>query len=127
MKRYLTFYGNDWEHPEPGMLSFIGDFDKLKIAVNMITEHQKEGIEQSGHFDLTYFCQVYDSKKRVICHTQNSASRKTISTHLISLAKRKREKAKKLREEKDAEDVIAARNEFIAHCTENQAKLKQND
>jgi hypothetical protein len=127
MKRYLTFYGNDWEHPEPGMLSFIGDFDKLKIAVNMITEHQRSEIEQSRYFERNYFCQVYDSKKRVICHTQNSVSRKLISADLIAFAHEKREKAKKLREEKDAEDVIAARNKFIAHCTENQAKLKQND
>jgi hypothetical protein len=127
MKRYLTFYGNDWEHPEPGMSSFIGDFKKFSRAVDEITAIQAENHKQSGYFETDYFCQVYDSQKRVICHTQNSASRKIISTHLISLAKRKREKAKKLREEKDAEDVIAARNEFIAHCNENQAKLKQND
>ena len=56
---------------------------------------------------------------------KNSESRKLRSADLIAFAHEKREKAKKLREEKDAEDVIAARNKFIAHLTENQAKLKQ--
>ena len=127
MKRYLTFYGSDWEHPEPGMSSFIGDFKKFSKAVDEITARQKEVMELSGYFEVSYFCQVYDSKKRVICHTQNSASRKLISADLIAFAHEKREKAKKLRGYQEAKDVIDARNEFIAHCKENQAKLKQND
>jgi hypothetical protein len=94
MKRYLTFYGNDWEYPEQGMHSFIGDFKKLSKAVDEITSRQKEGIDQRGHFELNYFCQVYDSQKGVICHTENSASRKLISADLIAMKIKEREKAK---------------------------------
>jgi hypothetical protein len=66
MKRYIAFYGDRY-YPLGGMKDFIGDFDYLDEAINLIeTKHSED-----GYLDIMWY-QVYDTETKSIVYTSDT-------------------------------------------------------